>query len=144
MKIFDWFDIKNPDHAAAYRHLQDRGFWPPGFIPDSIEHTPGWTHALNYYIIKDLLEERDRLLRGDFTPEEFQDLCHDRSREDRQAFFDGCAAYQTQLFGISERAAVCAAAKAKFKTLGPTGCSGYEERGAFNDGISTVISIIGD
>lgn len=49
-----------------------------------------------------------RLKRGEFTPEEFQNLCHER--EDRpgcsvRQFFDGCADYQLKLFGLSDRMA---------------------------------------
>lgn len=102
--IFDWFDIKNSEHREAYEFLQEHGRWPPSFIiPDWVDYPSGWTHSIAYRIIQALLVDRDRLLRGDFTELEFQNLCHNRGPENQQAFFDGCAAYQTQLFGISER-----------------------------------------
>lgn len=47
-----------------------------------------------------------RLKRGDFTNEEFQNLCHNRHEKEgctAKDFFDGCAAYQKNLFGRSER-----------------------------------------
>lgn len=50
-----------------------------------------------------LASENDRLLAGDFTPTEFQNLCHKFSTVNREAFFDGCAEYQRKLFGIAER-----------------------------------------
>lgn len=53
-----------------------------------------------------LRKEVERLKRGDFTPEEFQNLCHHRDEKPGctyQEFCDGCAEYQRQLFGKSER-----------------------------------------
>lgn len=53
----------------------------------------------------DLRREIERLKAGDFTPEEFQALCHNlHLKEERitpQAFCDGCEAYQVKLFGES-------------------------------------------
>ena len=49
-----------------------------------------------------LTAEVDRLKRGDFTPEEFQTLCHHRDEKPgctRADFEAGCQAYQRQLFG---------------------------------------------
>lgn len=51
-------------------------------------------------------EERDRLKRGDFTPEEFQSLCHHRDEKPNCTatdFYEGCHLYQQKLFGASER-----------------------------------------
>lgn len=59
--------------------------------------------------IKELDKELDeiaRLKRGDFTKEEFQNLCHNRHEKEgctAQDFFNGCAEYQKSLFGTSER-----------------------------------------
>jgi hypothetical protein len=69
-KITDFFDIKNQGHVEAFKYLQEKGHWPKDFPPDNVTFPAGWTHALNYKIIGDLLDERDRLLRGEFTPEE--------------------------------------------------------------------------
>ena len=44
-------------------------------------------------------QERERLLRGEFTDQELQGFCHNLDVEDRQAFFDGCTKYQERLFG---------------------------------------------
>lgn len=49
-----------------------------------------------------LLKEIVRLRSGDFTPEEFQFLCHKFSEQDREAFFAGCAAYQRKLFSKAD------------------------------------------
>ncbi len=49
-----------------------------------------------------LLETVARLKRGDFTPDEFQNLCHHRDEKPgcTQADFDrGCREYQANLFG---------------------------------------------
>lgn len=53
----------------------------------------------------DLRREIERLKAGDFTPEEFQALCHNLHLKDEpitpQAFCDGCESYQVKLFGES-------------------------------------------
>lgn len=53
-----------------------------------------------------LAEECERLREGKLTPDEFQNLCHNlQSNPDLtpEKFFDGCAVYQTMLFGRCER-----------------------------------------
>lgn len=48
--------------------------------------------------------EVQRLLRGDFTPEEFQNLCHHRNEKPgctREEFEAGCREYQRRLFGAT-------------------------------------------
>lgn len=42
MKISQWFDANNISHLNAYRHLERKGFWPAGFIPDDMEFENGW------------------------------------------------------------------------------------------------------
>lgn len=51
--------------------------------------------------IEKLEAEITRLKRGDFTEEEFQNLCHNLSEkvEDECKFKEGCIAYQKKLFG---------------------------------------------
>ncbi len=49
--------------------------------------------------IYQLEEEIARLKRGDFTPEELQNLCHNLDESDREAFCKGCLEYQKKLFG---------------------------------------------
>lgn len=45
-------------------------------------------------------QDRDRLLSGNFTPEEFQNLCHNEGVQSGfEAFVNGCEAYQQKLFG---------------------------------------------
>ncbi len=47
-----------------------------------------------------LREEIARLKRGDFTPEEFQNLCHNMNPNcKREDFESGCLKYQNKLFG---------------------------------------------
>ena len=50
-----------------------------------------------------LHKEVYRLKSGEFTEEEFQNLCHGFSEADKCKFFQGCHEYQRKLFGISER-----------------------------------------
>lgn len=55
-------------------------------------------------IIQEQSEDIERLKRGEFTPEEFQNLCHNRTVQDGYpAFIEGCANYQREMFGRCER-----------------------------------------
>ncbi len=45
-----------------------------------------------------LQEKIERLKRGDFTEDEFQNLCHNLSADDERRFRAGCEAYQRKLF----------------------------------------------
>lgn len=52
--------------------------------------------------IANLLKEIARLKRGDFTPEEFHNLCHNLHEKGvltRADFEKGCTEYQNKLFG---------------------------------------------
>lgn len=49
----------------------------------------------------DLRKENLRLISGDFTEEEFQNLCHKFNDGDVIRFCDGCENYQIKLFGKS-------------------------------------------
>lgn len=51
--------------------------------------------------VERLTLELERLKRGDFTEEEFQNLCHNFSEEDKVSFFRGCTEFQKKLFGCS-------------------------------------------
>lgn len=51
-------------------------------------------------LLRALANEVERLRRGDFTAEEFQNLCHNTDvQAGFDAFADGCEAYQQKLFG---------------------------------------------
>ena len=50
-------------------------------------------------VLKSLEAEIARLKKGDFTEEEFQNLCHNFSETDKAAFVLGCQNYQKKLFG---------------------------------------------
>ena len=59
----------------------------------------------NEILVETLLlakREIERLLRGDFSPDEFQNLCHNITCEDRISFEKGCREYQDKLFGKKE------------------------------------------
>jgi hypothetical protein len=49
--------------------------------------------------VRRLRLEVERLKRGDFTEEEFQNLCHNLSEDDEARFKQGCLDYQKKLFG---------------------------------------------
>ena len=46
--------------------------------------------------------EVERLKSGKFTPEEFQNLCHEDKPVTAEEFAQGCCEYQRKLFGYSE------------------------------------------
>jgi hypothetical protein len=47
INIGDWFNPKNIEHIRAYKHLEDTGFWPEGFIEEGvINFIPGWQYLL--------------------------------------------------------------------------------------------------
>lgn len=49
-----------------------------------------------------LIAEIKRLKRGDFTEEEFQNLCHSLEPDDLKRFRQGCEDYQSKLFGYKK------------------------------------------
>ena len=48
---------------------------------------------------QELIAEVQRLKRGDFSQEEFQNLCHNFDESEECRFLDGCRDYQRKLFG---------------------------------------------
>ncbi len=53
-------------------------------------------------LIRNLLQDRSRMLDGDFTPEEIHNFCHKLPETvSAKDFASGCMAYQTQLYGSS-------------------------------------------
>jgi hypothetical protein len=38
----DFFDPYNKEHLIAYRHLQEEGCFPAGFVPDDVEIPLHW------------------------------------------------------------------------------------------------------
>jgi hypothetical protein len=51
--------------------------------------------------IEFLKNEIERLKSGNFTEEEFQNLCHNLTTDDAERFCNGCEEYQKKLFGYS-------------------------------------------
>lgn len=75
-------------------------------------------------LLGELRAENERLKRGDFTSEEFQNLCHNLSEENKVAFFEGCSSYQKKLFGSSaveeiQRPSKCIHCDPAFDPQGP-------------------------
>jgi hypothetical protein len=67
---------------------------------DSIDRTAdAFTGYCIQHDVRILLREIERLKRGDFTEEEFQNLCHNFSEADECRFKRGCEEYQRKLFG---------------------------------------------
>lgn len=65
-----------------------------------------FTHAADTLLlvaeVRRLAADNARLLRGDFTEVEFQNLCHNLSTKDRARFERGCKDYQNKLFGAKK------------------------------------------
>lgn len=61
--------------------------------------TPHAKYLPSTALLQEALLEMERLLRGDFTEEEFQNLCHNFDGDDIDRFCHGCEVYQRKLFG---------------------------------------------
>ena len=57
MNIVDWFDPDNIEHLKAYRHLQNFGLWPGGFLPDDIEIPSLWSTLIKNKIVEFFIDE---------------------------------------------------------------------------------------
>lgn len=42
MNFTDFFDPLDINHLTAYQHLQKKGMWPEGFIPDNVQFESNW------------------------------------------------------------------------------------------------------
>jgi hypothetical protein len=67
------------------------------FVPDYLKD------AYENQLMQLAANEIERLLRGDFTESEFQNLCHNFSEDDEARFKKGCLEYQKKLFGSGNR-----------------------------------------
>lgn len=71
-------------------------FWSSELVP----FDDAQLYSRSYELLRRLVEEVKRLKRGEFTSEEFQNLCHNADvQAGFDAFADGCEAYQEKLFG---------------------------------------------
>ena len=61
--------------------------------------------------------ENTRLKKGNFTPDEMQNLCHNLTTTDAQTFATGCTEYQCKLFGCAPVSDALAAAQAENESL---------------------------
>jgi hypothetical protein len=44
----EWFNPTDASHIAAFKHLENFGTWPDGFIPDHIIITQHWYTNIIY------------------------------------------------------------------------------------------------
>lgn len=58
IKFSDWFDPKNKEHLAAYRHLREEAIWPKDFRPDSVCMDRYWEEMIKHKMIEELLDLR--------------------------------------------------------------------------------------
>jgi hypothetical protein len=56
-------------------------------------------HSHDTFLLKLAAQEIERLLEGNFTEEEFQNLCHNFSEDDAKRFSKGCIEYNQRMFG---------------------------------------------
>ena len=75
--------------------LCERLIWIAQFMEDHGIGTGDEWHLT----VRKAISEIERLQRGDFTEEEFQNLCHGFSQQDEERFRTGCLEYQKKLFG---------------------------------------------
>jgi len=65
---------------------------------DYVEH--GTMPPSRRQMLYDIRDEVVRLQNGHFTPEEFQNLCHDKFPCSLEEFKKGCEEYQKKLFKL--------------------------------------------
>ena len=58
MTLLDWFDPDNIEHLKAYKHLQETGIWPEGFIPEDNEFVSLQTTILANRLADRFIEEK--------------------------------------------------------------------------------------
>lgn len=59
-QVEDWFDIYNPDHLRAYRHLIRTGMWPEGFIFENVECGRYWQVAMPQLFVDGFFAEYEK------------------------------------------------------------------------------------
>lgn len=83
------------DHPAFTEYWNPSGWAGSGYL---------FTDEKLVQSVLDLIAEVERLREGRFTPEEFQNLCHNTEiAKGFEAFADGCEDYQRKLFGRCRR-----------------------------------------
>lgn len=103
------YEIANQDWAEDHTCLQNlclkAGIAESKVLGDS--YGVPCIQDLAEMLVEKLREENERLKEGKFTPQEFQNLCHNRHFTQlgttSHEFYEGCHLYQKQLFGESER-----------------------------------------
>jgi len=89
MNIVEWFNPESREHLRAYRHLERRGFWPEGFVPDGIEMPNVWQVSImqkivNEFLINELGPDYFNRLPGEVPePGSYDDVMLGCSEEDR-------------------------------------------------------------
>jgi hypothetical protein len=98
-------EAKPPDHEAAAEPLLAKlgEYVDYEWQLTASDRRPVNTAGLENPIAS-ALKEIERLREGNFTPEEFQNLCHSKTvQEGFEAFARGCQDYQQKLFGKCDR-----------------------------------------
>lgn len=44
----------------AYKHLQEKGFWPEGFIPERMEFEPAWQIILQGKMAEEYMKQLEK------------------------------------------------------------------------------------
>lgn len=65
MNITEFFDPHDPKHIKAYRHLEETGYWPKGFVPAETEMLANWQIALVAKMANCWVEYQLQIARGD-------------------------------------------------------------------------------
>jgi|GEM_PF-3411962 hypothetical protein len=60
MKISDFFNPQSLEHMMAYKHLQEKGFWPEGFIPERMEFEPAWQIILQGKMAEEYMKQLEK------------------------------------------------------------------------------------
>ena len=60
MKLTQFFNVQSKEHMEAYKHLQEKGFWPEGFIPEGTEFEPGWQILIMGKITEEYMKQLEK------------------------------------------------------------------------------------
>ncbi len=57
MTIVEFFNVRDIDHLKAWRHLEETGVWPVGFIPENAKFPPTWNAMINAKMARAYVED---------------------------------------------------------------------------------------
>jgi hypothetical protein len=60
LNLINWFNPYDRAHLAAWKHLQDKGSWPEGFLPPYVKIGTLWSVGILNKLAQAFVEEKLR------------------------------------------------------------------------------------